>query len=184
VPDARSRRRAEAGALGICEPLLQILSQDRWLVMQWRPSRGVLTRLLAASLWNSVVVTALKASDLHTLDPFAADRDLFLQDCARYRDRIILLPMAPEQALEELRLFGLLPHIVATTPRTARDVWRDLELASAGAPQAIVVGSGWRDATIADAVRDFVRYEVVELEASDDAWCVSRDIDQWLEWRS
>ena len=176
VPDQRSRRRDEARVLGVCEPLHRILADDRCLITQWRPSRGVLTRCLAASLWNAVVVAALDAD--------AGDWGLFFRDCAHYRDRIVALRMSPEDALEELRRFSLIPHVIATTPRTAREVWSDLTLACARAPQAIVVGTGWRDATVADAVRDFVRHDILELEAFDDAWCVWRAADQWIQWRS
>jgi hypothetical protein len=125
--------------VGLCDMLQRVLTEDRWLIMHWRPQRGIVTRCLAASLWNSIVVAVLGVGDSPTNDVFSVDPNLFLRDCNKYRERVVPLCMCPGEALSELQRFGWSPHVIATAPRTAQELHRDLTLVQIQAPNAMVI---------------------------------------------
>jgi hypothetical protein len=88
--------------------------------------------------------------------------------------------MTPKNALDELLRFDLVPHVIFSNAATGRQAWNDLTLALQWASTAYIIGAGWRDSVIAEAVTDFVRDRTVQLESLGDAWCVWREQERWL----
>ena len=185
--DRLSRRRDELVCLG-CERLLERHMDDqRWLILHWRATRGIVTRVLASKVWNAVVVAVGHWNDAINTDypPGVRRGDtpaagLFFDDCRRFRDRIVPMRRTPAQSLDELASLSLSPQMIFTTARSGTELAEDLALWTERVPDAPLMGTGWLRGPVGEMARDFARRNVVELDALDDAWSMWRESDCWL----
>jgi hypothetical protein len=182
VRDEVSRRRDRELARRFTRLLQRILAEEHRLILHLHATRGSLTLALADAVWNATVVavghwcdtvSAGYPGDWKDGNPRAAG--LFFHDCAKQHRRIVPLRRTPAEAYDELSRFELTPDLVVTAATSALDAVDDVKLALKRSPAARVVGLGWRTTGVGDAIRDFARQNLVELDSLEDAWCVWRD---------
>jgi hypothetical protein len=186
IPDDDWRRREQRCALRALPILEEVLTDDRWLILQLHVIRGVITRYLAASVWNAFVIAVpaeqfglrQNEGEFHRLYRHRGS-NLFFYDCRRFQDRIIPCPRSASDAVEMLSEKRLAPHIVFTPADHAQCVSGDLSWAADKTPDAHIVGYGWHDKGVRDALLEFVKTRPVELQVRDDGWCLWREPEKW-----